>query len=399
LVLIISFNPALCQRLAAEAFFKLVEVPDYEWYGGCFGTGSGMLMGYWDRHGLPDMYTGPTAGGVAPLDSRGTNYGIRSLGTSRAGMDGRPSDKPGHIDDYWSAYRSDETMMETYESTALDPFQVAGRPEHTPDCIGDFIGLSQRKWTNMNNECDGNIDSYSFVYWDTNGNRRINFIPSAAAGAPARDIPSGLRAWTQWCGYDADVFSQLTDFNTAVPRGHGFTFNDMKAEIDAGFPVLLYMQEFNEISRVLPNMPRGNPTIHGMMAYGYWIWDDGRKWVLYRTGWGDGDNYDFIASEWNGERWGNNLPIRGVIGYHPKPKIKQIIRNSGTVTIKWEGPAAQLYNGLTDETRLVNRYVLERAPSPNQGYVPVTAATTDHVATIPDCCDASAFYRVKMLIP
>src|SRR5438552_18554802 len=79
----------------------LTEVPDYLWYAGCFGTASGNLMGYWDRHGFPNFYTGPTAGGVAPLDSRGGNYGIRSMWASKAGEDGRPADQPGHIDDYW----------------------------------------------------------------------------------------------------------------------------------------------------------------------------------------------------------------------------------------------------------------------------------------------------------
>ena len=36
----------------------LTEVPDYSWQYGCFGTASGNLMGYWDRHGLPNLYTG-----------------------------------------------------------------------------------------------------------------------------------------------------------------------------------------------------------------------------------------------------------------------------------------------------------------------------------------------------
>ncbi len=57
----------------------LTEVPDYEWWAGCFGTATGNLMGYWDRHGFPDFYTGPTAGGVAPLTSGGANAGIFSL--------------------------------------------------------------------------------------------------------------------------------------------------------------------------------------------------------------------------------------------------------------------------------------------------------------------------------
>ena len=65
----------------------LTEVPDYTWYAGCFGTASGNLMGYWDRHGFPNLYTGPTAGGVAPLTSDGSNEGIRSMWATKAGFD------------------------------------------------------------------------------------------------------------------------------------------------------------------------------------------------------------------------------------------------------------------------------------------------------------------------
>src|SRR5262245_8881486 len=106
----------------------LTEVPDYSWYAGCFGTASGNLMGYWDRHGFANFSTGPTAGGVAPLENRGNNYSIRSMWASKAGVDGRPADQPGHIDDYWISYRDD--LNYSYESTYPDPYVTAGRPEH-----------------------------------------------------------------------------------------------------------------------------------------------------------------------------------------------------------------------------------------------------------------------------
>ena len=138
----------------------LTEVPDYSWFAGCFGTATGNLMGFWDRHGLPELYTGLAGGGVAPLNSSGDNVRIRSMWASAAGLDGRPANQPGHIDDYWDWYISNGNF--SYESTVADEYLRLGRPEHTPDCIGDFIGLNQKKWTNLNNECDGNISTYSF---------------------------------------------------------------------------------------------------------------------------------------------------------------------------------------------------------------------------------------------
>ena len=91
----------------ASQSVQIIDTPDYAWHAGCFGTASGNLMGYWDRHGFPNFYTGPTAGGVAPLDSYGANVGIHSLWTSQAGLDGRPADMPGHIDDYWTFFNGD----------------------------------------------------------------------------------------------------------------------------------------------------------------------------------------------------------------------------------------------------------------------------------------------------
>jgi hypothetical protein len=393
---IISLVATLGSHVSGETARYLLEVPDYQWYAGCFATTSGNAMGFWDRHGFPDFYTGPTAGGVAPLDSQGTNGEIRGFYASKAGMDGRPANKPGHIDDYWFYYTGYYTDF-SYESTEPDPFRVASRAEHTPDCLADFIGLSQRKWTNMNNECDGNIDAYAFVFWDTNGNRRTNYTPPPIGGIPVRDIPSGLREWTRWRGYDADVFSQLADFNPYCPPGRGFTFNDMKAEIDAGYPVLLFMQPTNQFSRSLSNMPKGNPQIHAVLIYGYYIADDGKKYLYNRTSWGDSDTFGFIIDEWGPQNWtAFTIPVRGVIGYHPKPKIRKITRTNNTFTISWDGPSAQLYDVVTDQTTTVHRYVLERSAGVGQPFFAVTTPSTNRFATIAECCGALAFYRVRL---
>ena len=175
-------------RASADVDVYLTGVPNYDWQYGCFGTAAGNLMGYWDRHGFPDFYTGPTGGGIAPLRNTNSMAGIWSLWASRAGFDGRPAGVYGHVDDYYTAY----------ESTATDRYILSNRVEHAADCIGDFIGLNQKRWTNMNGECDGNIDGYSFVFWATNGTKRVNFDPPPQGTNQMKDIPSGLRAWTRF---------------------------------------------------------------------------------------------------------------------------------------------------------------------------------------------------------
>ncbi|MCX6922016.1 MAG: hypothetical protein NT154_02170 [Verrucomicrobia bacterium] len=364
----------------------LTSVPDYEWNYGCMGTASGNLMGYWDRHGFPDFYTGLANGGVAPLTSSGRNTNIISLWASQAGVDGRPTDMPGHVDDYWIAY----------DNADDDPYLTAGRPEHSPDCIGDFIGLNQKKWTGMAGECSGNVDGFCFVYWDTSGDRRINFTPDATAGEPARDVQSGLRAWTQYRGYDCEVFTQLTDFNPNVPPGSGFTFADLQNEIDHGYPVLLFLQSYTETSRTVGPIPDANPEIHSMLAYGYYL-NNGLSYVRFRTSWASGDNE---TTEWTSAPWGGvGMPIRGVIGYHPLPRIRLYSASGSNLSLKWDGPSADLYNSTSGKTTRVHKYVVEMSPSmspPN--FVPVSSLLTTTTFTVTNC-PSPAYFRIQLTPP
>jgi hypothetical protein len=375
----------------ADKQVAILDVPDYTWYAGCFGTAAGNMMGYWDRNGFPNFYTGPTAGGVAPLNSDGPNQGIRSLWGSKAGFDGRPADKPGHIDDYWDFYNHDFSY--SYESGATDPYVLAGRIEHAADCIGDFIGASQSKWADLDGECTGNIDAFSFNFWDKTGGRRTNFRPPTQSGPAIRDIQSGFRNWAFSRGYQADVFSQLADFNPEIPTGSGFTFEDLKAEIDAGYPVMLFLQNPGEFSRVLPNLPRANPHVHGMLAYGYIEMDSGVKFVRYRTSWGSGE---FTGAHWRTGPWEAELALRGVVGFHPLPRITAINRTEGGASIKWDGPLSNLQTG--SGVIPANYYVIEKSDSlttPN--FTPVTEPAAARETVVASSPTGKTFYRIKLL--
>jgi hypothetical protein len=363
----------------------LTGVPDYGWYYGCMGTASGNLMGFWDRHGFPDFYTGSVNQGMAPLNTAGANLPVVSLWASKAGLDGRPSGSPGHVDDYYV----------TFDSTQPDPYMVAGREEHTPDCLGDFLGLSQFKWTNLANECNGNVDGLSFVFWETNGNKRVNFTPRSEDGQPIRDVQSGLRAWTQHRGHDCEVFTQLVDFNPTKPAGKGFTFEDMKAEIDSGYPVLLYLQSYTQYSRDTTTATHINPSIHSMLAYGYYI-NNGIPYVRYRSSWASGDNR---LHAWNSQPWELNapFPLRGVIGYHPLPRIRSFALRQGTLSLQWDGPAADLFDSSTGSTRRVHGYVVEMSPSLTApAFAPVSPTLTTNRFELPNC-PAPAFLRLKLV--
>lgn len=400
LLLVLAAAALTRTNARADADVQLTGVPDYNWFAGCFGTATGNLMGYWDRNGFPDFYTGPTAGGVAPLNNCGTNIGIRSMWATKAGFDGRPANMPGHIDDYWASYTIVGTCgtgdSYSYESTATDRYISSNRTEHVPDCIGDFIGLSQKRWTNMNNECDGNIDAYSFVFWENNGSRRVNYEPPPQGTNAGKDIPSGLRAWTRYKGYDADAFSQLVAFNPKCPPGEGFTFEDLKAEIDAGYPVLAFMQSYTANSVARSGMPKANPAIHGMLVYGYQTFEGLGTNVYVRDSWGGGER----TRPWSPVTWVDDrtLPLRGLIGYHPKPRMRSISISGAEVTITWDGPSSELYDDLTGATTAVHFFQLEKSTSLNPAsFQPVGVPTPERTITIPDCCGDAAFYRVQLL--
>jgi hypothetical protein len=267
--------------------------------------------------------------------------------------------------------------------------------------------MNQNRWKNLNGECDGNLDGWTFVYWDATGSRRVNYTPSTAAGKPAIDLQSGLRSWTKWRGYDATVFTQLAEVNPDTPAGKGFTFEDLKAEIDAGYPVLLFMQSYPEKSREVSKplyMARANPEIHGMLAYGYRYGheeDGGTLWVHLRTSWATGD-IDYYP--WDGSGWldwtGWYMPPRGAISYHPLPRIMEVKRANGQITLRWHGPASELYDAENDTLTLLHNYVVEMATSLTAGgFTPVAPPTTEHELTVPERSGQTFFLRVKLLPP
>lgn len=377
------------RSIASENVF-IPGVPDYGWFYGCFGTASGNLIGFWDRHGLPDYYTGSADGGVAPLATFGEDPPIVSLWVSKAGRDELPMECPGHADDYYL----------NYESTAEDPYVTAGRKEHSPDCIGDFIGMNQRKWTNLNDECSGNLDGYSFNFFEVAGGRRMNFTPPALLSGPVPDIQSGLREFSRHRGYAADTFSQLADFNPSTQIGQGFSFADLRAEIDGGYPILVFMQDQSQLSRTIDGILGVNPQIHAMLIYGYLVTDDGHQFARYRTSWASGD---LQFSEWVDGNWTPEgqlyLPVRGVIGFHPHPRIRQVAPDSNGITIRWDGPMAQVQDDLAETVRPVHYYVVERATRLEGPYNPASQPVAALESRIDTCCGDAAFFRVRLVAP
>ena len=229
----------------------LPNVPAFDWSYGCSATSAAMMFGYYDNTGYPNIYTGPTNGGVIPMTNAVWGAGECPLSATHLGIDGRTI--KGHVDDYWI----------TYGSAAQDPF-IGNWTEHTQgECTGDFMGTNQSSKSNS----DG---STTFFFY-TNGSPLYDYT---GAEPGRRDGCHGMKLFFESRGYA--VSSNYTQY--ILPYGtntQGFTFENYKQEIDAGRPVMIQVEG------------------HSMLGYGY---NDSGTLVYLRDTW----DYGSHSMTWGG---------------------------------------------------------------------------------------------------
>jgi len=189
----------------------LSGVPDYDWFYGCSPTAAGMLIGYYDRNGYDDKsYGSLVPGGNAELNTYSEDY---SEDWSAKAHSAIASEE--HVDDYWG---NPDPMGSDRTSTA------------EWNCLADFMGTSQGSKSN------------GVTMWHTASTTAHDYTDCA------QDYGlNGIVDYIQYAGYDVSTAYRQADTTGTV----GFTFDDFKAEIDAGRPVLVHV------------------TGHTMLGYGY----------------------------------------------------------------------------------------------------------------------------------
>ncbi len=251
------------------------DVPAMTWSYGCSATSATMAFGYYDRTGYPEMYTGQTDDSLFPLTNE--VWGLSSEGNgqcpltaSQYGLDGRTT--RGHKDDYY--YRS---------GSSTDPYYGSWSEHSPPDCIADFMGTSMyRKY--------GNSDGGTTFWYYTDGSPTYDF---SYYDSTSRDGIHGMRLFAESRGYS--VSTNYNQYIDALGLAYGFTYNQYKAEIDAGFPVLIQVSG------------------HTMLGIGY----SSPNTIILRNTW----VYSTHTMPWGGSYQGMDHLGVGVIHLDPPPVI------------------------------------------------------------------------------
>ena len=212
----------------------LSNVPAFDWCYGCSATSAAMMCGYYDHSGYANMYAGPTNGGLCPMNNSAWGSGECSLSATHQGYDGLAA--KGHVDDYWHSYGSSN-----------DPY-YGNWAEHTyADCTADYMGTNQYyNWDNT--------DGATTFYFYANGTPTYDYSLCEELTPPQRDGCHGIRLFVESRGYnvthDGSNYQNYNQYIHEYVAG-GFTFDQFKAEIDAGRPVIIQVEG------------------HSMLGYGY----------------------------------------------------------------------------------------------------------------------------------
>jgi len=230
----------------------LPSSPDYNWWYGCSATSAGMIMGYYDRNGYGGYsYDNLVPGGIAEL----SNYGNPGAIVNQAIA------STGHQYDFYNAA--------TYgTNTGGGPGNGYGQsgddlsaPWHSFDSLADFMGTSQ--------DAAGNSNGSTRFYYYTNGDP----LYASEMSGMADSGMYGLWEYEQYAGYGSGPVADQMIYNQFilgyVSSTLGFTWADYMAEIDAGRPVMIHVEN------------------HSMFGYGY---DADTNEIILHDTWYEGEH-------------------------------------------------------------------------------------------------------------
>jgi hypothetical protein len=220
---------AAADAAAAMDYQVLIDgVPSYIWHRGCAPTAAGMVLGYWDGHGYPDIVAGAATTQTTAVDSM-----IASSG---------------HYEDY-------SKPLDYYPNMVPDGSETNVGGCHLSNSIGDFMKTSQSVegnywgWT-WSSDIDNGVDGYlgyaapqytgsaQNVYWSSmTWNRLCQEIDSnhPALFLVDTDGNNGSDHFVTVIGYgEKDGTNMYACYDTYNHDVHWYTFQGMGTGIDYG---------------------------------------------------------------------------------------------------------------------------------------------------------------------
>ena len=273
----------------------LPDFPSYDWVFGCSAVSGAMIAAWYDRGAFPNIYTGPTNGGLMPITDTGWStwsdnietYPNNPLVASHQGSDGRTI--RGSIDDYWIKF----------DSELPDPYVDGGWTQHSwGSAIGDYMKTSQSAY--------GNNDGATLFFTWTNA-EKLTCDDMVGQYVSTLDGTYGRKLFYEARGYSVgDCYNQKTDNNSG-----NFTLENFKAEIDAGHPVLI------------------NLSGHSVVGYGY-----NGSTIYIRDNWDSNPAHTYTMS-WGGIYQGMSMVSVSVVhlNQHTYKQFLPMIQNVHPVPV------------------------------------------------------------------
>jgi len=228
---------------------------NYEWWYGCSPTAAGMLMGHYDRNGYAGLKYNNLVPGVAENSTYPSTVGSWDYNAQYAIA------SPGHVSDFYSGGNG---------ASGDDVPQ----PWHDFDCLADFMGTSQDSVGNPNG---------STLLWNYTDGSPLHAYEMPGYGLADYSGMYGIGEYVDYAGYSYNnLYNQYID---ALGLTYGFSYADFMAEIDAGRPVMVHIEN------------------HSMYGYGYYLDPTGAPMI---------NVYDTLGPN---QGWPNNGTNPGVLAW------------------------------------------------------------------------------------
>jgi len=211
-ILIVSPAFAAPELVAYNFGGSLPNAGSYDWWYGCSPTSAGMLLGWYDRNGYSNL---------VPDSEAETN----TFGNPGALVNSMIASS-GHINDFYGGL----SPSGGYNLSGDDVVS----PLHSFDCLADFMGTSQDAYGNSNG-------STKFYFYNDNRPLTASAIFSYGPSYYNSDGMYGIGEYISYAGYETAVlYNQYIYGRNGISAG--FTYEQYKAEIDAGRGVLIHVQ-------------------------------------------------------------------------------------------------------------------------------------------------------------